>query len=165
MQIAEGLTYLHELGVVHGDLKGDNILILDNGEPLIADFGNAVLRKRSLQFTSTTERNTISLRWTAPELFEGGSHSAPADVFALGMTLLENMTGELPYADKSDLAVVYAISKGQPPRRRETCVLSTSEIGTALWSLLERCWTFDPTSRPSAAEVKDTINQLICRLA
>ncbi|KAG9086401.1 hypothetical protein FS749_003664 [Ceratobasidium sp. UAMH 11750] len=87
-QIATALLYLHQFGVIHGDLKGDNILVSDTGEPLITDFGNAILEECTLQFTSSTSGSHLSTRWTAPELLEGGKRSFEADIFALGMTIL-----------------------------------------------------------------------------
>ncbi|KAG8717310.1 hypothetical protein FRC09_014451, partial [Ceratobasidium sp. 395] len=87
-QVADGLSYLHKSGVIHGDLKGDNVLISNSGEPLITDFGNAALLERTLQFTSTTTKGQLSPRWTAPEILEGDACSFESDVYALGMTIL-----------------------------------------------------------------------------
>ncbi|KAG8725557.1 hypothetical protein FRC09_011284 [Ceratobasidium sp. 395] len=84
-QIAEGLAFLHKQKIVHGDLKGANILISENYEPLLTDFGNATLHDRSLQFTCTTAKSNFSLRWTAPELLDEAPSSFEADVYALGM--------------------------------------------------------------------------------
>ncbi|KAG8763404.1 hypothetical protein FRC12_008564 [Ceratobasidium sp. 428] len=84
-QIADGLTFLHDNKIVHGDLKGANILMSENFEPLLTDFGNSVLHDRSLQFTHTMAESTFSLRWTAPELLDGAPCSFEADSYALGM--------------------------------------------------------------------------------
>ncbi|KAG9089453.1 hypothetical protein FRC07_012331 [Ceratobasidium sp. 392] len=62
-KIADALSYLHQSGVVHGDLKGDNVLMDDAGEPLVTDFGNAVLQERTLNFTFVTTGNHLSSRW------------------------------------------------------------------------------------------------------
>ncbi|QRV80017.1 Tyrosine kinase catalytic domain protein [Ceratobasidium sp. AG-Ba] len=84
-QIAEGLAYLHDLGVVHGDLKGVNVLVSKDEIAQLADFGNAVLREYTIQFSKTSTKHNISPRWTAPELFRGSKYSMEADVYALGM--------------------------------------------------------------------------------
>ncbi|KAG8688066.1 hypothetical protein FRC08_011637 [Ceratobasidium sp. 394] len=154
-QIAGALLYLHQFGVIHGDLKGDNILVSDTGEPLITDFGNAILEECTLQFTSSTTGSHLSTRWTAPELLEGGKRSFEADIFALGM---EVITGNVPYAGMNEIAVMYAIGRSQHPKRPETYISSTSKYGSLLWLLLEGCWDLDPGMRPAAATVKDKIS-------
>ncbi|KAG8709374.1 hypothetical protein FRC09_000699 [Ceratobasidium sp. 395] len=152
--VADGLSYLHKSGVIHGDLKGDNVLISDSGEPLITDFGNAALLERTLQFTFTTTKGQLSPRWTAsaPEILEGDPCSFESDVYALGM---EAITGELPYAGVNDRAVMFAIVRGKIPKRPETQIQSAGKYGDMLWSLLESCWALDPVTRPVAATVGD----------
>ncbi|KAG8783248.1 hypothetical protein FRC12_019927 [Ceratobasidium sp. 428] len=83
-QVAEGLSYLHASGVVHGDLKGANVLISQDGIPQLADFGNAKLQEYTLKFSKTSTKEALSSRWAAPELFEGESCSYATDVYALG---------------------------------------------------------------------------------
>ncbi|KAG9096719.1 hypothetical protein FS749_007880 [Ceratobasidium sp. UAMH 11750] len=89
-EISAGLAYLHENGIVHGDLKGLNVLVNGDGAPMLTDFGNSVLQDCSLNFTATTRKNSLSPRWAAPELLDEreGTHSREADVYALGMTVL-----------------------------------------------------------------------------
>ncbi|KAG8725553.1 hypothetical protein FRC09_011280 [Ceratobasidium sp. 395] len=152
-QIAEGLDFLHKQKIVHGDLKGANILISENYEPLLTDFGNATLHDRSLQFTCTTAKSSFSLRWTAPELLHEEPSSFEADVYALGMTTLEVMTGKVPYAGMKDMAVINAINSKQHPKRPEEHI-PTSAWGDTLWLLLSRCWAFEPEARPSARNVQ-----------
>ncbi|KAG9119007.1 hypothetical protein FRC07_006191, partial [Ceratobasidium sp. 392] len=83
--IAEGLSYLHASGVVHGDLKGANVLVSQDGVAQLADFGNATLQEYSLQFTTTSSKSAFSSRWAAPELFQGSPCNYATDVYALGM--------------------------------------------------------------------------------
>ncbi|QRV83777.1 kinase domain protein [Ceratobasidium sp. AG-Ba] len=88
-QICEGLVYLHEHGIVHGDLKGDNVLVSNHGVPVLTDFGNATLKDRTLMFSGTTGNNAMTIRWAAPELLRGETgHTTKADVYGLGMTIL-----------------------------------------------------------------------------
>ncbi|KAG8763242.1 hypothetical protein FRC12_008647 [Ceratobasidium sp. 428] len=62
-QIAEGLSYLHASGVVHGDLKGANVLISQDSVAQLADFGNAKLAEYTLKFTKTSTKEALSSRW------------------------------------------------------------------------------------------------------
>ncbi|KAG8749216.1 hypothetical protein FRC12_013519 [Ceratobasidium sp. 428] len=86
--IASGLTYLHSTGIVHRDLKGLNILVSDDGTPMVTDFGNAMLQDCTLNFTATTQKSSLSIRWAAPELLDErqGTYSTEADIYALGMS-------------------------------------------------------------------------------
>ncbi|KAF8593104.1 kinase-like protein [Ceratobasidium sp. AG-I] len=153
-QVACGLVYLHDCGVVHGDLKGANVLVSEDGDALLTDFGNAVLRERTLKFTSTTAKSHLSPRWAAPELFqEEGSFSVEADVFALGMTMLEIVTGSIPYHRMNDLGVIYAIVSGRLPERPEDTIPMGRRESDVFWSLLVRCWNIVPELRPSGFEV------------
>ncbi|KAG9076409.1 hypothetical protein FS749_011816 [Ceratobasidium sp. UAMH 11750] len=154
-QICEGLTYLHRSDIIHGDLKGLNVLVSDDGTPMLADFGNAILRDRTLLFTVTTMKASLSPRWAAPEILEGSSLcSMEADVYALGMTILETITGNVPYFGKGDHAVMFAVGvKQELPARPEDTIPSDSKLGDALWSLLVSCWLRQPEKRPTAGKV------------
>lgn len=155
VQVCDGLAYLHQIGVVHGDLKGLNVLISSIGTAMLTDFGNAVLLERTLHFTTTSTKNNLSPRWASPELIDGsGTHSMAADVYALGMTILETITGKVPYAEKTDHAVYFAVAvKKEPPARPEDTIPTNSPHGNTLWSLLTKCWVSEPRDRPSASTV------------
>ncbi|KAF8593986.1 kinase-like protein, partial [Ceratobasidium sp. AG-I] len=162
MQVAEGLSYLHKCGVVHGDLKGANILMSDSGVPLLADFGNATLEMCSLQFTRTSSNHNYTLRWTAPEVYlEMGAPTVEADIYAMGM-VREIITGSIPYRGWSERAVNFRIAGGAIPERPEDCIPGTNEAGNAIWLMLTRCWARDPESRPTIIEVKDMVS--VCNL-
>ncbi|CAE6478207.1 unnamed protein product [Rhizoctonia solani] len=89
-QIADGLAYLHGVGMVHGDLKAANISISANSTAVITGFGNSIIKEHSVEFTNSTKGVNISIRWTAPELLMGqGIPSQMADVWALGMVYLQ----------------------------------------------------------------------------
>ncbi|QRV88611.1 Tyrosine kinase catalytic domain protein [Ceratobasidium sp. AG-Ba] len=157
-KIAEGLEFLHKHGVIHGDLKGANILVSGDHRPLICDFGNAIQLESTLRFTVTTDKNNLSPRWTAPELLdEGRTYSAEADIYALAMTFLEIVSGTVPYPEMTDMQVMGALYRKEHPKRLEAHIPTSSEHGDMLWLLLVRCWAFEPRSRPAASEVKDVM--------
>ncbi|QRV89355.1 Tyrosine kinase domain protein [Ceratobasidium sp. AG-Ba] len=87
-QIASAMAYLHSVNIVHGALKGSDVLVSDDGIPVLIDFGNAILSEYTLQFTQTTTKPDMNIRWTAPELMNDEKPSYKSDVYALGMTIL-----------------------------------------------------------------------------
>lgn len=139
-----------------------NVLISNKGEPKLTDFGNAILLDRKLLFTNTTSKSHMSLRWAAPEIVtESGTYSFASDVYALGMTILETMTGKYPFPEKGDLALLHAIAiKKAHPNRPEAEIPTESHQGSTLWSLLTRCWDYEANDRPSAAEVVDIMKTI-----
>ncbi|KAJ1304116.1 hypothetical protein OPQ81_008518 [Rhizoctonia solani] len=157
--ICAGLAYLHENQIVHGDLKGANVLISEDGTPKLTDFGNAQLVEGTLQFTQTSTGPSYSPRWTAPEILKGKSaHTLAGDIYALGMTILEAFTGMVPFANKSDQALYIQVGvKRQTPQRPQDIIPETSIHGNVLWAILLSCWSFNPKRRPSAKWVWDSM--------
>ncbi|KLO08683.1 kinase-like protein [Schizopora paradoxa] len=156
--IAKGLKYLHDMNIIHSDLKAleqDNILISDNNNPLIADFGIS----RILTSTNTSWTNLGgSARWMAMELLEfnpgdgtsgtgSGRHTKGTDVWAYGMVVYELLSGSVPYAAlKNEFQVASAISKGQTP-----CIPSSvkpdDRNDKVLWAVCQNCWEKSPANR------------------
>ncbi|KAG8785269.1 hypothetical protein FRC12_017792 [Ceratobasidium sp. 428] len=154
-QVAAGLEHLHKSGIVHGDIRAHNILVSDEGKPQITDFG---LSKNLLFRTESSSFDSNRLRWLAPELIVRGEDSAsasiPGDVYALGMTVLEVLTGEKPYDEyKSDVQVTMAVVQGTPPIRPPMIAITT-KVGDERWTILTECWNNRPELRPSARDVK-----------
>ncbi|KAG8766045.1 hypothetical protein FRC12_007116 [Ceratobasidium sp. 428] len=63
-QICDGVAYLHDTGVIHGDLKGNNVLVSEKGVPMITDFGNAILEHSTMQFAETKKLAGCTIQWT-----------------------------------------------------------------------------------------------------
>ncbi|CAE6441494.1 unnamed protein product [Rhizoctonia solani] len=162
VQIADGVAYLHQESVVHGDLKGANILVSKDHTPKITDFGTSSRNECSLQFTETSRSPSMSLRWTAPELISETTdkNTCETDVFSLGMTILEVMTGMVPYAGIHDGAVVLRLVTGVHPARSEAHIPTGNERADLLWTLLVDCWALKPQDRPTAVEVRDRMRSI-----
>ncbi|KAJ4765753.1 Mitogen-activated protein kinase kinase kinase A [Rhynchospora pubera] len=96
-QILHGLVYLHDKGVIHCDVKPQNILIGSNGCAKIADFGCA-----KWEFTSNTEAIGGTLNFMAPEVVRREKQGKTADIWALGCTVIEMATGQSPWQDVRD---------------------------------------------------------------
>ncbi|KAH8116148.1 kinase-like protein, partial [Phellopilus nigrolimitatus] len=158
--IAKGLGYLHSKGIIHSDLKADNVLMSSLQEPLICDFGiSRMLASSQTIHGCTTLGGGVkgSARWMAIELLfspDGSDpkHSKKSDIWAYGMTVYEILAKQLPYAQfSSEPPVILAIFKGERPSKPKT--LNTRSSST-FWKLCEECWDNDPNKRP-------TINRII----
>ncbi|KAG8685325.1 hypothetical protein FRC08_013178 [Ceratobasidium sp. 394] len=89
VEISMAVAYLHQHGMIHGDIKSANVLVSSEGVAKLTDFGCTKLKKGTLGFTTTTSSSMFSTRWAAPEILDGSaSSSKEVDVYALGMTLL-----------------------------------------------------------------------------
>ncbi|KAG8954581.1 hypothetical protein FRC04_011014, partial [Tulasnella sp. 424] len=87
IEIAEGLAYLHQFGIIHGDLKGNNVLISGGYHVLLCDFG---LAKHVTSRTSTSLRGVGSIPWQSPELLQDACRRTfQSDVYAFGITVYE----------------------------------------------------------------------------
>jgi len=152
---AEGMKYLHSENVIHGNLKCANILVAASGGACISDFGMAkIIEDVTKTPASTTLASGGGTRWVAPEIIDGSEGSAPSkqsDVYSFGMAVLELLTGKPPFPEyRSDAAVIRALMTGAQPKR-------PTELGERLkdgmWALMQRCWTREPSSRPTMEAV------------
>ncbi|THU78891.1 kinase-like protein, partial [Dendrothele bispora CBS 962.96] len=144
--IARGLTYLHEKKVIHGDLKGANILITAAGRATIADFGLSRLMESETLALSSKGSRTVqgTARWLAPEcLLKHKPLSYQSDIYAYGCVCYEVFTDHVPFHHcNQDVAVVFELINGNRPTR-------TSQLDDiAIWSIMQDCWREDPSERP-----------------
>ncbi|CAE6484396.1 unnamed protein product [Rhizoctonia solani] len=165
IQIAEGVSYLHDAKLVHGDIKAYNILVTSDRRPQLTDFGSASLKDYTLKFSTTTYVAGTSLRWTAPEILlqemPGRGISPGGDVYALGMEFAsityaqEVLTGMVPYAGMSDIMVLRRVQASEPPERSSICP-------DWFWLLIASCWS-GVDSRPTSTEIRSRLKaHLFC---
>ncbi|KAG9120002.1 hypothetical protein FRC07_004685, partial [Ceratobasidium sp. 392] len=137
-----------------------NVLVSQEGIAKLSDFDHSILSDCTLGFTETTNVGGGTLRWMAPELLlrqeddmTPVAKTKQTDVYALGMTMLETITGKLPYAEyRFDTAIIRALDRRQLPNRpKELSAHDTLEDW--MWSLLKTCWEHDPMARPLASLV------------
>ncbi|KAF8602002.1 kinase-like protein [Ceratobasidium sp. AG-I] len=160
--MCEGLAYLHSQNIVHGNLRGLNVLVSDDRSPMLTNVGGPFALDITKQSTKIVSGG-LSIRWAAPEFLDAKVDcSFAADVYALGMTILEIITGKVPYSNvRTDPAVVsWVLVRQQPPPRPEDFISSNSEGGNTLWSLLTSCWMNQAEHRISADYIRDTMNRI-----
>jgi Tol biopolymer transport system component/predicted Ser/Thr protein kinase len=112
IQIGEALEEAHGKGIVHRDVKTDNIMVNAANQVKVMDFGLAKLRG-SLKLTKTS--STVgTLSYMAPEQIQGGEVDARSDIFSFGVVLYEILTGQLPFIGEHEAAMMYSIVNESP---------------------------------------------------
>ncbi|KAF9457392.1 kinase-like domain-containing protein, partial [Collybia nuda] len=162
-EIAQGLGYLHSQKVVHGDLRGNNILINDRWEACLADFGLSIISDATLSKESSNRHGSV--RWMAPELLQPEAfeldrfvRTTASDIYAFGCVCLEVYTGKPPFVDVvHEPAVMFGVLEGKRP------VQPSSDAGRPIsnnvWSLIEQCWSQEPSARPSTRRVIEIMEE------
>ena len=144
--IACGLECSHSLGVLHRDLKPDNILIAANGVAKIADFGLAQNLRASGQLHATTVGTPY---YMAPELFHGEVADGSSDVYSFGVMAFELASGQLPYRSQSLLELAVAHSEAPLPSLKQI----RQDLPQWLCELIARCCDKSRSRRPAISEI------------
>ncbi|MER7609064.1 serine/threonine-protein kinase [Nocardioides sp. NPDC127503] len=143
-QIASALRSAHAAGIVHRDVKPANIVVGRAGRAKLTDFG--IARGVDSQ-TTQTGQVTGSPAYLAPEIATGGRATPASDMWSLGATLFQALTGEPPYGiGDNALATLYRVVHEDPPR---------TPLAGRLAPLMEHTMAYDPAERWSAADVVD----------
>ncbi|CAN5276508.1 hypothetical protein BH23ACT9_BH23ACT9_31330 [soil metagenome] len=145
VQICSALEAAHEAGVLHRDVKPENILLTGGGRPKLADFGIARLSDRtSTQTTSVT----ASLMHAAPELIDGADPSVATDLYALGSTLFTMLAARPPFAAEQGTTMPALLARIvlQPPPD-----LRTIGVPHPVAAVIEQMLAKDPSDRPASA--------------
>ncbi|KAG8894464.1 hypothetical protein FRB99_001250, partial [Tulasnella sp. 403] len=150
-EIASALEYLHARNIIHGDLKGSNILMSDDADPVVCDFGLSRIQDAK---TSTKMKGAGTVRWQAPEIWEDAPKSFKTDVYALAMTIVEVVSGDVPFRQyTADMAVVVAVLIRNERPTRELLRSSDRVTDEWLWDIVSVCWDKNPKKRPCMSEV------------
>nr|WP_280921001.1 serine/threonine-protein kinase [Streptomyces roseus] len=150
-EIASALDHVHSHGIVHHDVKPSNVLLGDAGSPHLADFGlSRSVRDRSRE---TSETLVGTLAYMAPEQFLGEAASPASDIYALGLTLLEALTGQREYRGTPVEVGTAHLLHG--PRLPEGL---PGDLGRLLKAMTDQ----DPQARPDAARVHLRLRDSTC---
>jgi len=135
-QIAEGLQIAHRKGVVHRDIKSANIMVTEDNQAKIMDFGLARKTGGTLLTQEGTTMGTIA--YMSPEQARGKEVDHRTDIWSFGVVLYEMLTGELPFKGEHDQAVVYSIRKDKPKPITEVNVEIPPSIEQVVDKALEK---------------------------
>ncbi|CAR25664.1 hypothetical protein ZYGR_0A02290 [Zygosaccharomyces rouxii] len=140
-QTLNGLNYLHEQGVIHRDIKAANLLLDSNNVVKLADFGV------STKVNTMTMAMTLagSLNWMAPEIIGNRGASTLSDIWSLGATVLEVLTGNPPFYNLVDINIYYAIEND--------AFIPPSFISKEAQDFLSTCFQKNMYQRPTAAQL------------
>jgi len=153
-QVAKALSAVHRAGFLHGDVKPDNVRLVDDGTAILIDLGFA---HRPGENTSFYQQGYIlgTVNYLAPEVCDRDAVAGPeSDVFSLGVTLWEMLTGQLPFPSAS---IDESLRARQAPPSADIRRLA-GPLPAALANLVDRLLARDPAARPTAPVV---VQQLI----
>lgn len=145
--ILSALAAAHDLGIVHRDMKPENILISKEGRVKIADFGLA--RGELIGSTMTAESSVIlgSVSYLSPEQVQRGVADSRSDVYAVGIVAFEMLTGEKPFTGDSPIQIAYMHVNQEIPSLRT----KRKDVPEALDELILQATNRDPDKRPRTA--------------
>lgn len=153
VQILRALQHAHEKGIVHRDIKPQNIMMLEDGTIKVADFG--IARMLNSETRTMTDKAIGSVHYISPEQAAGGKTDEKSDIYSLGVLLYEMLTGKLPFDSDNAVSVAIMQMQSNPRRPREI----NPDIPEGLEDITLRAMQKEPSSRyVSAAAMLADIN-------
>jgi serine/threonine protein kinase len=149
-QIARGLAYIHHENIIHRDLKSMNILLTNNYQVKISDFG--LSRTRIISSYQSKRSSAIgTLRWMAPEALKEQKYSKQSDIYSLGMIIWEiSAKCTKPFKDiDNSLAYIRIVSGGEE--------IIPNDIPKNIQEVIQRCWKSNPSERISLEKIIEVI--------
>jgi serine/threonine protein kinase len=150
LDIARGLEYIHLQGIVHRDVKPENILFDGEFCAKVIDFGVACEEA----YCNLIDDDPGTYRWMAPEMYKHKPYGRKVDVYSFGLVLWELDTGSLPYEDMTPVQAAFAIvNKNMRPVIPASCP-------APLRLLIEQCWSSQSEERPEFQQIVQILENL-----
>ncbi len=150
--IGEALQEAHAQGIVHRDIKAENIMVNARNQVKVMDFGLAKL-KGTMKLTRSS--STVgTLAYMAPEQIQGGDVDARSDIFSFGVVVFEMLTGHMPFRGEHDAAMMYSILNEEP----DSLLKNRPDLPTDLDRIVRRAMEKDPADRYQ--HVDDMVSEL-----
>ncbi|MCH7994860.1 MAG: protein kinase [Planctomycetes bacterium] len=168
-QLAEALSVAHAAGIVHRDIKPDNVMVRDDGYVKLLDFGLVRLAPSEAPLAADKKTDCVNMptvtapgmllgtiAYMSPEQAQGAAIGTASDVFSLGIVLYELATGRHPFTGDSQIEILQAITKKSPLAPRSL----NPSIPPAMESMLLATLNKNPSMRPSADELRSMFGQV-----
>lgn len=141
-QICQGLNYAHRHGIIHRDIKPDNVQVLENGRVKLMDFGIARIADDASKLTKT-DTSIGTPKYMSPEQIKGGELDGRSDIFSFGVLLYELLTGINPFHGDHITTVIYKVLHESP----EPIKLEPGRVGESLQPIIEDLLAKEPEER------------------
>lgn len=151
-QILHGLEYLHEQKIVHRDIKGGNILVHNDGNVKLADFGAS----KKIGMDCTVDDGSAikgTPYFMAPEVLSQGHYGRKGDIWAVGCTMIQMFTGEPPWKDRNLRGIMQLHALLQSWKHGPPPFVSPHPLPSEVHDCLEQCFRKEEDSRPTATEL------------